>query len=183
MKTINDLWRYIDRNITNKVNDPWSECWATIFPVDTNGEFGKPISSMDVTPNADPYELVETIMRDTSVLPTNSFGFMVPGRVRDGETGEVTGMSIIMAMVSDKDMSFGMWKYPESTFEELPTDDSQGLLVDALGTLAIKWDIDHGGMGDIGVMVREAMIIADEGRALLEKAKAMLEEAYALHKG
>lgn len=183
MKTINELWRYIDSHITNKINDIWGECWATAFPVMPDGEFGTPISSVDVTPNSDPYELIMHLMHNIDTLPTNAFGFMVPGRMRDPETDEVLGVSLVLAMVNGSDMTYGLWKSDENAFTEIPaTDGTDGMLVAGLEALAMKWEIDHGGLGDVGEKVRQALELAKQGRELMDKAEQMLEEAHALYK-
>lgn len=183
MKTVRDLWRYIDSHITNKVNDIWEECWAQIIPVLPNGEFGTPISSKDNTPNADPYELVSYMMQNTDLLPTDEFGFMVPGKLRDPETNEVVSISIIVAMVGGSEASFGLWRSDENKFEELPENgEADGMLVAALEALAMKREIDNGGLGEVGEKVREALELAKQGRELMEQAERMLEEAHELYK-
>lgn len=183
MKTVRDLWRYIDSHITNKVNDIWGDCWAQIIPVLPNGEFGTPISSQDTTPNSDPYELVSYLMQNTSMLPTDEFGFMVPGRMRDPETDEVVDTTLVIAMVSGDEISYALWRSGENKFEELPDGEhADGMLVAALDALIIKRQMDNGELGEVGEKIREALELAKQGRELMEQAERMLVEAHDLYK-
>lgn len=183
-KSIHDLWKHFSNNIGNKVNDPFEDLWASIVPLSLDDEFLPEISSMEKEEyEGDTYSFVGSLCSETDRLPKESFGFFVPARKRDPDTGEVLSQIIMLAVVSDhENIQFGCWDLATNEVEVLPdnneTENSyQGELPIALSALSLKWVLDNGGGGAVGTLMRKSMALVKEAQELMKQAEQLAKEA------
>jgi hypothetical protein len=182
-KSIHDLWKHFSNNIGNKVNDPFDDLWASVVPLSLDDEFLPEISSMEKEEyEGDSYAFIANLCHETDRLPKESFGFFVPARKRDPDTGEVVSQIIMLAVVSDHNtIEFGCWDLATNKVEIISDDDDesryQGELPIALASLSLKWSIDHGGCGAVGDLMRKSMNLAREAQELMQQAEALAREA------
>lgn len=149
MTTIQDLYKHVANKIANKVSDPWDDLWATIIPIDADGNFCKAISSMDKEEyEGDVYSLVRQLCFNTEVLPTHTYGFFSPGYKKDPDTGDRKGKMISFALVHDSmNIEYLLWDLDDNSVGDPFVDGNEegysGQLPIALGALSFMWDIDH----------------------------------------
>lgn len=82
MVTINDVWKHISNKIANKVNDPFEDLFAMVIPVDAEGNFCKEIDSDCEEYEGDSYVLLRKLTERTHLMPSGTFAYACPARVR-----------------------------------------------------------------------------------------------------
>lgn len=175
--TINDLWSYISNKIASKVNDPFDELNGILIPIGKDGSFGTPKYS-DEYENV--YDWISHLCQNTHEFETPSFGFMIPGWKRDIETNERAGQIITFVLVKSYDkMQVGVWDLQTNEVimaDEREAEDAHGdgPLPMSLGALSVGIEIEHGGMGEAGKLMREAKAMVMRGNELAAKAFEML---------
>jgi hypothetical protein len=182
---VHDLYEHVSNKIANKYNDPWGDMWPMVIPVDTDGSFVTPITSDNDEYESDSYVLIKKLCFSTEKLPTGSFGFVCPIKARSitidnggtPETEEPTLGIVVVAVNSPEDMGFGIWNLSTNEFMEMPPDsDGDGALLDALGALAFKWQIDNGKLGTAGEMLKLSMELAEKSAQLAKEAMLLMEQ-------
>lgn len=194
--TLEDAWKHVSNKIANKVNNVWEDLEAMIIPIDTDGNFMKPISCTDEPEyNGDSYDMIRSLCWNTDLLPTPTFVYVCPARARqlDADPGDVENIqeiiknlpykyiltvSLVHPMKYDEeqdtwlpDIDHGVYWVDKNTFERMPTDGKEnGQLPLALGALSFKLAIDRGLMGDVSKELGEALELARESFEKVKKA-------------
>lgn len=175
--TPQDLWSFISNKIANKVSDPYEDLMAMIIPINEDGTFCDPIASHDKPEyNGDSYDMIRALCFTTELLPTKSFGYMCPAVARDPETGEVVKKIISFALCVEHGVTyFGYWDLDTNDVEYIdPTDEPyQGELPIALSALSLKWELDRGGLGEVGDAMRDALKASEKAREAINKVVNM----------
>lgn len=178
--TVQDLWSHISNKIANKVGNPYEDLLATIIPIDEDGKFCAHISAHDKPEyNGDSYDMIRALCFTTELLPTKSFGYMCPAIARDPETGEVAKTIISFALVIEHgNVVFGYWDLDTNEVEYMDKEEDQGYkgeLPIALSALSLKWELDRGGLGEVGDAMRDALKAAEKAREAIHKVIKMEE--------
>lgn len=183
MTTIQDLYKHVANKIANKVSDPWNDLWATIIPIDANGNFCEPISSMDKEEyEGDIYTLIKHLCFNTEVLPTHTYGFFSPGYKRDPDTKERIGKMISFALVHDPTtIEYMLWDLEDNSvgdaFQDGDANGYTGELPIALGALSFKWDIDNDvETSELARVTKQLFANAKHTAELLEQAMKLSAE-------
>lgn len=142
--TIEDVWKHISNKIANKVNNPFEELFAMVIPIDTEGNFCKEINSDCDEYEGDSYTLLRKLSENTSLLPTGTFAYACPARVRQIDAAEAEGktddelramakpreilmVSLVHEITADEEgnptdviIENGVYWIDDNTFSELP---------------------------------------------------------------
>lgn len=81
MVTINDAWKHVSNKIANKVNDPFEELFASVVPIDKDGNFLGLISSDCEEYEGDSYVMLRRLLDKTHLLPTGGYLYLCPCKV------------------------------------------------------------------------------------------------------
>ncbi len=178
--TVQDLWSHIANKIANKVTNPYEDLLATIIPIDQDGKFCGHITADDKPEyNGDSYDMIRALCFTTELLPSKSFGYMCPAVARDPETGEVAKIIISFALVIEHDnLFFGYWDLGTNEVEYVDQTEKglAGELPIALSALSLKWELDNGGLGEVGDAMRDALKAAEKAREAINKVIKMEEQ-------
>lgn len=166
---IEDVWKHVSNKVANSVNDPYEELVATILPINDDNTFGTPISSADNDWEGNTYAMISGLIAMDNPPMTEHFAYYCPGINRDPEDKDVIlGHTLLMAVLNGhEDMSFAIWNIEDNEvtyFTEEETDEvtSAGALVVALASLAMKIEIFTDKLGEMGQVMKEALILAKE---------------------
>lgn len=88
MVTINDVWKHVSNKIANKVNDPFDELFASVIPIDSDGNFLGLIDSNCEEYEGDSYVMLRRLLRKTHLFPTGGFVYMCPAKISIAKTAE-----------------------------------------------------------------------------------------------
>lgn len=177
--TIKDVWSYISNKIASKVNDPFEELNGIIIPVRKDGTFGEVITSDEFD---DVYDWLAHLCREAGSFETSSFGFMIPGWKKDPETMERVGQIVTFMLVNSyEDMQVGVWHLDTNEVDYMPLQNESnewktGTLPMALGALAVGIEIELGGFGKAGSMMREAKRLMARSNEIALKAMELIKE-------
>lgn len=168
---IEQVWKHVSNKIANKVSDPFDDLCAAILPINEDGTFGTPISSSDNGWEGDTYKMISELIGMENTPMTEHFGYYCPILKHDPEDEKtIIGRGIVFAHVNGhENLSFGIWDLDENevtyfTEEETSEETPAGALIVALASLAMKIEIFTDKLGEMGQVMKEALLLAKESQ-------------------
>ena len=101
MVTINVVWKHISNTVANKVNDPFEELFASVIPIDRDGNFLDLVNSDCEEYEGDSYVMLRKLLRKTDMFPTGGFVYFCPAKITVAETQDEALSIRARALVGD----------------------------------------------------------------------------------